>query len=99
MCCCISIKKEKYKTKPFVIGLGLDTSYLSQFSCIGEFLSADNEDSFKGVLKFVISQALNNTTVQVDLNNINKLPRETDVAMSFYNSKSNKLMHTYMFIH
>ena len=91
----LALKEKNIKLKPFVIGLGLDTSYLSQFSCIGEFLSADNEDSFKGVLKFVISQALNNTTVQVDLNNINKLPKETDVAMSFYNSKSNKLMHTY----
>ena len=57
--------------KPFVIGLGLDTSYLSKFQCVGEFLSAENQDSFKSVLKFVISQALNNTTIQINLNNIN----------------------------
>ena len=37
---------------------------------VGEFLSAENEDSFKSVLKFVISQALNNTTAQINLNNI-----------------------------
>ena len=92
----LALKEKNIKLKPFVIGLGLDTSYLSQFSCIGEFLSADSEDSFKGVLKFVISQALNNTSVQVNLNNVNGLPKETDVTMSFYNSKSNKLMHTYI---
>ena len=92
----LALKKKNIKLKPFVIGLGLDTSYLDQFNCIGEFLSADTEDSFKGVLKFVISQALNNTTVQVNLNNINKLPRETDVTVSFYNAQNNKLMHTYV---
>ena len=83
----LALKKKNIKLKPFVIGLGLDTSYLDQFNCIGEFLSADTEDSFKGVLKFVISQALNNTTVQVNLNNIKNLPRETDVTMSFYNAQ------------
>jgi Ca-activated chloride channel family protein len=67
LCSCHSLKEKNIKLKPFVIGLGLDTSYLSQFECVGEFLSAENEDAFKSVLKFVISQALNNTTVQINL--------------------------------
>ena len=92
----LALRAKKIQLKPFVIGLGLDTSYLNQFQCVGEFLSAENEDSFKSVLKFVISQALNNTTAQVNLNNITGKPLETDVTMSFYNSKTNKLMHTYM---
>lgn len=92
----IALKEKNIKLKPFVIGLGLDTSYLSKFQCIGEFLSAENQDSFKSVLKFVISQALNNTTVQINLNNIKNLPKETNVTMSFYNDKNDKLMHTYM---
>ena len=70
----IALKEKKIKLKPFVIGLGLDTSYLNQFQCIGEFLSAENKDSFKSVLKFVISQALNNTTIQVNLNNMYYIP-------------------------
>ena len=92
----IALKEKNIKLKPFVIGLGLDTSYLSQFQCIGEFLSAENEDSFKSVLKFVISQALNNTTAQVNLNNLNNLPKETDVTMSLYNSYNGQLLHTYV---
>ena len=72
----IALKEKNIKLKPFVIGLGLDTSYLSQFQCIGEFLSAEDKDSFKSVLKFVISQALNNTTVQVNLNNIRNLRKK-----------------------
>ncbi len=92
----LALRAKKIKLKPFVIGLGLDTSYLNQFQCVGEFLSAENEDSFKSVLKFVISQALNNTTAQINLNNIEGLAKETDVTMSIYNSKTNKLMHTYI---
>lgn len=92
----IALKEKKIKLKPFVIGLGLDTSYLKQFQCVGEFLSAENEDSFKSVLKFVVSQALNNTTAQINLNDINNLPNETDLTMSLYNSHNGKLMHTYI---
>ena len=92
----LALKAKNIKLKPFVIGLGLDTSYMNQFDCIGEFLSAENEDAFKSVLSFVISQALNNTTVQVNLNNIEKKPLESNVTMSFYESKSGKLMNTYM---
>ena len=92
----IALKEKNIKLKPFIIGLGLDTSYISKFQCIGEFLSAENQDSFKSVLKFVINQALNNTTVQVNLNNLKNLPKETNVTMSFYNDKNDKLLYTYM---
>jgi Ca-activated chloride channel family protein len=92
----LALREKNIQLKPFVIGLGLDTSYLSQFDCVGEFFSAENEDSFKSVLKFVISQALNNTTAQINLNNINGLPKETNVTMSIYNRQNNKLMNTYI---
>lgn len=92
----IALRKKGIKLKPFVIGIGLDTSYLTQFNCIGEFLSAETEASFQSVLKFVVSQALNNTTVQVNLLDTQKKPSETDVTMSFYNEKNGKLIYTYM---
>ena len=56
--CAVSraLRAKGIKLKPFVIGIGLDTSYLGQFNCIGEFLSAETEDSFKSVLDFVVSK-------------------------------------------
>lgn len=84
------------KLKPFIIGVGLDTSYLGQFQCVGEFLSADTEDSFKSVLGYVISQAVNNTSVQVYLNDTQKKPTETDVTLSFYDQKSGALIDNFM---
>ncbi len=91
-----ALHKNGIKLKPFIIGIGLDTSYLGEFQCIGEFLSADTEDSFKNVMSYVISQAVNNTTVQVNLNDIKGNPKETDVTMSFYNQKSGALVETFM---
>jgi len=95
--CAVSraLRAKGIKLKPFIIGVGLDTSYLGQFNCIGEFLSAETEDSFKSVLDFVVSQALNNTTVQVNLLDTKKSPTETDVTMSFYDQKTDELVYTY----
>ena len=92
----LALRKKGIKLKPLIIGVGLDTSYLDQFNCVGEFLSAETEDSFKSVLSFVISQALSNTTTQVKLYDAKGYPKETDVTMSFYNSKNNKLLYNYM---
>lgn len=91
-----ALKSKGIKLKPFIIGVGLDTSYLGQFQCVGEFLSADTEDSFQSVLGYVISQAVNNTTVQVNLNDDNGKPKETDVTMSFYNQKTGAFVENFM---
>lgn len=84
------------KLKPFIIGVGLDTSYLGQFQCVGEFLSADTEDSFESVLGYVVSQAVNNTTVQVNLKDIKGKPVETDVTLTFYNQKTGAFVDNFM---
>ncbi|CAG5087641.1 vWA domain-containing protein [Parvicella tangerina] len=96
--CAVSkaLKSKGIKLKPFVIGVGLDTSYLGQFQCVGEFLSADTEDSFKSVLGYVISQAVNNTTVQVNLNDIKGRAKETDVTMTFFNQKTGAFVDNFM---
>ena len=84
--------------KPFVIGIGLDQDYLDRFNCIGTFFDASSESSFKNVLNVVISQALNPTTIQVNLLDFNGNPTETDVPMTFYDDRSGTqryhLIHT-----
>ncbi len=95
---CVIAKKlhdKGVKITPFVIGLGLDLSYLEQFKCIGSYTEAETKDAFRSVLKTVISKALVNTTVQINLNNINGVPVETDVTMFLYEAGTNKLMYTF----
>jgi Ca-activated chloride channel family protein len=92
----LALRSKGIILKPFIIGVGLDTSYIDQFNCVGEFLSAETEDSFKSVLSFVISQALSNTTTQVKLYDAKNKAKETNVTMSFYDQKKRKLLYTYM---
>lgn len=96
---CVIAKKLKdkgVKVTPFVIGLGLDISYLEKFKCIGTYSEAETKDAFRNVLKNVINKAVLNTTVQVNLDNIYKSPKETDVTMNFYKAGTQELIYTYV---
>ncbi|MGI8893302.1 MAG: vWA domain-containing protein, partial [Bacteroidia bacterium] len=97
--CAVSLALQKMGIilKPFVIGMGLDESFRKTFECVGAFYDATNEQTFKTALNVVISQALNNTTLQVNLLDAAHRPSETNVAMTFYDSLSEEAK--YNFIH
>jgi Ca-activated chloride channel family protein len=82
--------------KPFVVGIGLDISHLLGLQCIGTFFDANNEQDFKDVLQLIFAQVMNNTTVQVDLLDTQKKPKESNVTVSFYDQKSGVLKKTMM---
>ncbi len=90
-----ALRSKGVSVRPFVIGVGLDLSYLNQLECIGTVFDASNENSFKNTLKVVIDQAVNNTTVQVNLNDIYSKPTETNVAFSIYDQKTGKERYHY----
>lgn len=96
---CVIAKKLKdkgVKVTPFVIGLGMDLSYLDKFNCIGTYADAETKDAFRNVLKNVVSKALLNTTVQINLNDITKSPKETDVTMFLYEAGTRNLKYTFI---
>lgn len=88
--CAVSriLQKQGVVLKPFVIGVGLDESFRQTFKCVGTFFDASNENVFKNVLGIVISQALNSTTAQVNLLDVNNDATETNVAYTFYNKST-----------
>ena len=96
---CVIAKKlydKGVKVTPFVIGLGLDLSYLEKFNCIGSYTEAETKDAFRNVLKNVVSKALSNTTVQINLNDTNKQPKETEVTMFLYEAGTKNLKYTFV---
>jgi Ca-activated chloride channel family protein len=97
--CAVSIELQKQNIilKPFVIGIGLDADFKKAFECVGQFFDANSEKQFKDALGIVISQALNNTTLQVNLLDINENPTETDVPMTFYDKNTGNII--YNFVH
>lgn len=92
----LALQKKGIILKPFVIGIGLDQSYINSFGCIGKFYDASSEASFKNILNIVISQALNNTTVQVNLNDQVNRPTETDVNLTFYDEQTGIIRYNYL---
>ncbi len=96
---CVIAKKLKdkgVKVKPFVIGLGMDLSYLEKFNCIGNYSDAENRNALQSVLSNVLSKIVYNTTVQINLNDINKKPNETNVTMFLYESGTSNLKYTFV---
>ena len=95
---CVIAKKlhdKGVKVTPFVIGLGMDLSYLEKFNCIGEYTEAETSDAFEKVLKNVVNKVLVNTTAQINLNNISKEPKETDVTLFLYEAGTTNLKYTF----
>ncbi|MDP1726148.1 MAG: VWA domain-containing protein [Bacteroidota bacterium] len=82
--------------KPFIIGIGSTDEFKKAFECVGRYYDANTEQGFDDALKIVVSQALNNTTAQVNLLDIYSRPTETNVNMSFYDMNSGQLIYNYM---
>lgn len=97
--CAVSqaLQKKGIILKPFVVGIGMGKSYLETFNCIGKYYDASDEKTFKTMLGVIISQALNTSTVQINLLDIYDKPTETNVNMTFYDKKSGFIK--YNFVH
>ena len=96
---CVIAKKLKdkgVKVTPFVIGLGMDLSYLEKFKCIGTYFDAETSESFNSTLQTLLKKALLNTTVQINLNDITKKPTETNVTMFLYEAGTKNLKYTFV---
>jgi Ca-activated chloride channel family protein len=96
--CAVSyqLQKKGVILKPFIIGIGLTKIFADQMGCIGKFFDASSEDNFRNILNIVISQALNNTTVQVNLLDKGGRPTETDVNMTFYDQFTGAIKYNYI---
>ncbi len=80
--------------KPFIIGIGRD--FRADFECVGQYFDATSEVEFRQSLNIVISQALDNTTAQINLLDIKGLPIETNVPITLYDNVSGKIMENFV---
>jgi len=94
--CAVSrmLQKNGIILKPFIIGIGQDFNLA--FNCVGTYFDATNEKDFRKALNIVISQALNSTTMQVNLLDEAGRPTETDAGMTFTDISSGKVMYNYI---
>lgn len=90
------LKAKEINVTPFVVGLGIDLKYLNEFDCIGRFYEASTVESFRKVMKSVITDALNNTTAQIYLKDIHGNPTETNTTCFLYKAGTKELKYTFM---
>lgn len=83
--------------KPFIIGIGLSPEQIKTFECVGSYYDYDDNASFTNITGIIQQQKLNKTTAQVSLLDINSLPNETNINMTFYDVA--KKEYKYNFIH
>ncbi|MDG1158285.1 MAG: VWA domain-containing protein [Flavobacteriales bacterium] len=97
--CAVSraLQSKNIIVKPFIIGIGIDDKYKSTFDCVGNYFDVSDDKMFEQVLDIVISQALNNTSVQLNLNDIFGKATETDLPFTLYDSNTGELK--YHFVH
>lgn len=96
--CAVSraLQKKGVMLKPFIIGIGLDVDFTETFKCVGKVFNAQEENQFKEALRVAIDQALNATTIQVNLLDSNEKPLETDVPLTFYDKVSGQVKYNYV---
>ncbi len=94
--CAVSreLQKKGIVLKPFVIGIGRD--FKADFDCVGQYFDATSEIEFRQSLNIVISQALDNTTAQVNLLDINGLPTETNVPVTLFDHVSGRILENFV---
>ena len=93
----MALRKRNVFLRPFIIGISNIDGFVDAFSCIGKFYNVNNPANFVTVLKNIMTEAVSQTTAQVNLNDIAKKPIETDVAMTFYDEKHGGIK--YNFVH
>lgn len=96
--CAISeaLQRQGVVLKPFIIGLGGDQDFGKFFECVGRYFDASTEREFENILGVVVSQAINETTAQVNLLDIYGRATESNVNMTFYDAKTKKIIHNFI---
>jgi len=96
----LALQKKKIFLKPFVIGIGGDENFKKAFSCMGEYFEASKVKDFRKNLDKILAHTLNETTVKINLLDIQDRPKETNVNISFINSLTGETEYDYVhYIH
>jgi len=92
----LGLQKKRIFLKPFIIGIGADENFAKEFECMGQYFEASDINGFKRTLDKIITQTLKETTVVVNLLDINDKPTETNVNMSFINTVTDEVVYDYV---
>lgn len=79
-----TLQKANILLRPFIIGMSLQAKSFQEMLCMGKLLNTNSSAEFSAALKDVVSESTAKTSLQVNLNDINGKPSESNVNMTFY---------------
>jgi Ca-activated chloride channel homolog len=92
----LALQKKRIFLRPFVIGIGADSQFEKQFSCVGQYFNAADINAFNSILRQVVDIALSKTTVAVELKDDRGRSVETNVNLTLLNSLTNEPEYNYV---
>lgn len=92
----IALQSKGITLKPFIIGIGLSDDIITSLDCVGKMYDASTEESFRDILKVVITQILNPTTAQVNLLDTYNKAKETNVPFTLYDMQTGVMVYNYV---
>ena len=84
--CSVSLMllKNNIILRPFIIGMALQTKSFDGMQCMGKLFNTNTAAEFSATLKRVVEESIAKTSLQINLNDINGKPTESNVNMTFY---------------
>jgi Ca-activated chloride channel family protein len=91
------LQKNNIVLRPFIIGMSLQAKSFEEMQCMGKLYNTNSAEEFFETVKSVVSESVAKTSLQVNLNDINGKPTESDVNMTFYDAENG--LPKYQFYH
>ena len=84
----LMLQKNNIILRPFIIGMALQAKNFEEMQCMGKLYNTNTAEEFSEALKNVVNQSIAKTSLQVNLNDINGKPTESNVNITFYDLES-----------
>jgi Ca-activated chloride channel homolog len=81
--------------RPYIVGIGLDEEKMKFFECVGRYYQPHSEKDLGKILNNVVNDAINSTTVVVQLLDKEGKPTQTNAEMCFTNAKNGKVEYNF----
>lgn len=81
--------------KPFIIGMSLEPMSFQNMKCMGKVFNTNSAAEFNTTLKDVVNESISKTTLQVNLNDVNGKPTETNAVMTFYDMETGAVKYNF----
>lgn len=79
-----ALQKNNIVLRPFIIGMQLHAQSIEKMECMGKLFNTNTSEEFTTTLQKVVLESIAKTTLQINLNDRNGKPTETNVAMTLY---------------